>query len=55
MCFVCGCVGGGTWVGYGVFAGCEIMVVEVLKVVIIVVDVLVAVRVVCADCGGWEG
>ena len=27
VCFVCGCVGGGTWVGYGVFAGCEIMVV----------------------------
>ena len=32
-----------------------VLVVEVLKVVIIVVDVLVAVRVVCADCGGWEG
>ena len=27
LCFVCGCVRGGTWVGYGVFAGCEIMVV----------------------------
>ena len=27
VCFVCGCVGSGTWVGYGVFACCEIMVV----------------------------
>jgi len=31
------------------------LVIEVLKVVIIVVEVLVVVRVGCADCGGWEG
>ena len=36
MCFVCegcvgcGCVGGGTWVGYGVFAGREIMLAMVV-------------------------
>ena len=36
MCFVsagcvgCGCVGGGTWVGCGVFTDCEIMLVLVV-------------------------
>ena len=32
-----------------------VLVVEVLKVVIIVVEVLVVLRVGGADCGGWEG
>ena len=32
-----------------------VLVVEVLKVVIIVVEVLVVMRNGCADCGGWEG
>ena len=32
-----------------------VLVEEILKVVIIVVEVLVVVRVGCADCGGWEG
>ena len=32
-----------------------VLVVEVLKVVIIVLEVLVVVRVGCADCEVWEG
>ena len=32
-----------------------VLVVQLLKVVILVVEVLVVVRVGCADCGGWQG